>query len=162
MHPSLLETFSQLAKKKVEKNEKVEKKEKRISFTYVISGGSVSSSESKNRNVWGIITQISLTYTSKCFKNYLNLKTANGFHKDTDTIRCPTVSIEVLTSKGTFVVLCTYIVHFRWNFSISHFSQLFFSPPVIFPKFSDGSPRNLFLAPLWRKCLISYFSYNDT
>ena len=113
---------------------------------------SVSSSESKNRNVWGIITQISLTYTSKCFKNYLNLKTANGFHKDTDTIRCPTVSIEVLTSKGTFVVLCTYIVHFRWNFSISHFSQLFFlnffsPPPVIFPKFSDGSPRNLFWAP---------------
>ena len=99
-----------MREKKVEKNEKVEKKEKRISFTYVISGGSVSSSESKNGNVWGIITQISLTYTSKCFKNYLNLKTANGFHKDTDTIRCPTVSIEVLTSKGTFVVLCTYKV----------------------------------------------------
>jgi len=40
-----------LREKKVEKNEKVEKKEKRISFTYVISGGSVSSSESKNENV---------------------------------------------------------------------------------------------------------------
>ena len=112
----------------------------------------VSSSESRNRSVWGIITQISLTYTSICFKKYLNLKTANVFHKDTDTIQFPTLSFEVFTSKGTFVLLCTYIGHFWWNFSISHFSQLFFSPPH-FPQILGRFSTWSILGPLiWPTC----------
>ena len=48
---------------------------------------------------------------------------------------------------STLYVHCTLSMKFL-NFS---FFSTFFLPPLIFPKFSDGSPRNLFLAPLWSR-----------
>ena len=45
-------------------------------------------------------------------QKYLNLESVNNFHNDTDTKRFLTVSFEVFTSKVTFVLPCTYIVHF--------------------------------------------------
>ena len=62
--------------------------------------------------IWSIPCYLVIFDVITCFKKYLNLESVNSFHNDTDTKRFLTVSFEVVTSKGAFVLLCTYIGHY--------------------------------------------------